>query len=134
MRILIIDDHGPFVGSLTRLLTEQIEGVEIASAGTLAEGIQTAKTWNADVTLLDPGLPDATMEEALSSIDTEFPPPVIVVTGYPDEDNQLMKLAYAHGAQNFFQKRVLNGNLIQSIHSAYLRYKLYVHPHALTRK
>ena len=127
MRILIVDDHAPFVESLKRLLTEQISNdplLEIRSAGTLDDGIAIANEWRADITLLDPGLPNYEMEEVLASIKTSFPPPVIVITAYPDEAGDLMKMAYRYGAQNFFLKRSLNGNLISSIHSAYLRYKL----------
>ena len=64
------------------------------------------------------------MEEVLAKIKTDFPPPVIVITAYPDESGELMKMAYRYGAQNFFQKKCLDGNLVSSIHAAYLRYRL----------
>lgn len=133
MRILVVDDHAAFVESLTSLLEEQLKAdplLEIRSAGDLQSGIALANEWRADITLLDPGLPNVEMEEVLASIKhgyggyPSFPPPVIVITAYPDESGELMKMAYRYGAQNFFQKRSLNGNLISSIHSAYLRYKL----------
>lgn len=126
MRILIVDDHAEFVGSLTKLLTIQMKecAPEIRSASNLDDGIALANQWQADITLLDPGLPNYEMEEVLAAIKESFPPPVIVITAYPDEAGELMKMAYRHGAQNFFQKKALDGNLISSIHSAYLRYKL----------
>ena len=125
MKILIVDDHAPFVDGLRNLLQQQIEGLEVETAGTLKAAIRIANDWQADITLLDPGLPDATMEDVLSHIESDFPPPVIVITGYPDPDGELLKLSYRYGAMDFFEKRTLNGNLIRSIHNNYLRYKLH---------
>ena len=127
MKLLIVDDHPGFVASLRKLLEEQLREdplLEIRSADNLDDGIAMANEWRADITLLDPGLPNYEMEEVLGKIKTSFPPPVIVITAYPDETGELMKMAYRYGAQNFFQKKSLNGNLISSIHSAFLRYKL----------
>ncbi len=126
MKILLIEDHAATARSIQSLILSQIKGVEIEVASNLDAGIRIALDWRADITVLDPGLPGISREDALSRI-KEFPPPVIVVTGYQD-NGELLKLAYSNGALGFFEKRSLSGNLIQSIHDNYLHYALYVRP------
>jgi DNA-binding NarL/FixJ family response regulator len=126
MKILLIEDHADTARSIRALIQSQIKDVEIETASNLDAGVRIAKDWAADITILDPGLPGVTREEALERIN-EFPPPVIVVTGYQD-NGELLKLAYRKGCLGFFEKRSLNGNLIQSIHDNYLHYALYVRP------
>ncbi len=131
MKILIIDDDANFVRGLIGLIAEQMKDAPpmIESAATLARGIEIAQTWDADITLLDPGLPDSdSPEDSLKSIDNgDLPPPVIVITGRSKEE--LLRLAYKYGAMDFFEKQYLNGNLIRSIHNNYLRYRLHPRHH-----
>jgi FixJ family two-component response regulator len=106
------------------MLTKGIDKVQLETAGTRLEGIRLAQEWEAEVTLLDPGLPGATEEQVLSAIDDgDFPPPVIVITSSTDPG--LFVRSIEAGAMNFFQKDHLSGNLIQSIHNNYLRYVLH---------
>jgi DNA-binding NarL/FixJ family response regulator len=126
MKILLIEDHADTARSIRALIKSQIRDVEIEVAANIDAGLRIAKDWQADITILDPGLPGISREDAVARI-SEFPPPVIVVTGYQD-NGELLKLAYRNGALGYFEKRSLNGNLVQSIHDNYLHYALYVRP------
>lgn len=127
MKILIVEDHLPTIQGLANLISSQIHNAQFKIATNLADGLRIAKEWTADITLLDPGLPDSgkNMDDVFNSI-ILFPPPVIVVTGMPDTNHELLLRSYASGAHNFFEKRAISGNLISAIHSAYLRYNLFV--------
>ncbi len=78
--ILIIDDDRMIRESLTRIFVKL--GHNVKGAGTLKEGLSTAKSDNFDVVFLDLQLPDGTGIEILSSLKTTpSSPEVIIVTG-----------------------------------------------------
>ena len=137
MRVLIIEDHKESAGAMCKVLRQRLKenadssvaGIECQIAGSLSEGLSKAVDFRADITILDPGLPDCTYEEAAKAIPL-FPPPVIVVTDYVDDGASSYQLfCYQNGAANYFTKRQLRETivtkegqkLIEAITKAYWR-------------
>lgn len=128
MRILIIEDDPVQADTLGKLL--QAAGcngsreMEIEIARDLAEGITISHRMKPDVCYLDLCLPDASMDEVVHSIKKIYPP-VIVVSGMDDPNQDLKLRCFAHGAQNYFQKqkdmRLLVPHLISTGAAAHLR-------------
>jgi len=130
--ILVIEDQADIAHTLCRLITRKIPFAECRIAHTFHEGLTKANEDRADLTLLDIHLPDADIDEVITSI-PKFPRPVIVVTEMDDPDNLLMDYCYAYNAENFFEKRNLikivstwdaemtSRQLVSSIASAHFR-------------
>lgn len=106
MRILIVEDHEATAASLRKLLAEKIPGVVCRTVATLQEGLDCAKEFGANVTLLDLGLPDVARDQVIASIPL-FPPPVICLTEMDDPDFIIEMACYDNMAQNFFSKKFL---------------------------
>lgn len=111
MKILIIEDNEEAAKGLCRLLHERMDFVDCKIAGTLAEGKLEAVAFQADVTVMDILLPDASREEVLESINL-LPPPVVVVSALVDDDPDLAALCWAHGAKGVLSKRGLLDKII----------------------
>ena len=88
-KVLVIDDDSDFVESIVNLL--EARGYAVASASNGKEGVQTAKTENPDVILLDVMM--TTKDEGfnvareLHGIEALKNTPVIMVTGVRKEMN-----------------------------------------------
>lgn len=106
MKILIIEDEEETGPALCKLLRSRMDFVECMVVTTLAEGRREAVSFQADITVLDVMLPDASREEVLEAIN-ELPPPVIVVSALLDSDPDLAALCWAHGAKGVLSKRGL---------------------------
>lgn len=106
MKILIIEDNAAEASALCRLLHERMEFVDCRIAGTWSEGKRIAHEFQADVTVSDIELPDATREEVLRGI-KDLPPPVVIVSAYLDDDADLVAQCWAHGAKGVLSKRDL---------------------------
>lgn len=128
MKILLIEDDPVQSDTLAKLLLEAgcKGGKEMAIeiAGNLAEGIAMSHQLHPDVCYLDLCLPDAAMDEVIGAINKIYPP-VIVVSGMDDPNQDLKLKCFAHGAQNYFQKqkdmRLLIPHLISTGAAAHLR-------------
>ena len=132
LRILIVEDHADSAEALCRIFKLRIPGCVCILAGDLEDGLTKAKTANADITILDLGLPKSRDYHHVIESIPEFPPPVIVITDLPDEDSAIELKCYAYQAQNFFSKTelrqtiILNegAELIKSITKAHYRHVL----------
>lgn len=113
MRILIIEDHEAEATGLCKLLSKRLLcPVECFFAGTLEAGTRMAVEVNPDITILDPGLPDCTYEEAAQAIPF-MPPPVIVVTDFDDDANATFeRFCYSQDAASYLSKKELRETII----------------------
>lgn len=85
VRVLIVDDHGDYADSLALLLSRM--GAETLCAYSGADGIEKARMWNAEVMLVDLGLPDMMGYEVAQSIRSDPRGKgvlLIAVTGFSD--------------------------------------------------
>ncbi len=114
MKILIVEDLQSSALALSRILTLRLGGeVIIAFAHNFAELKTQCHEFNADITVLDPGMPDATRIEVVSYI-PEMPPPVIVVTDFEDDgDHSFERFCYTKMAQNYFTKKELRETIVK---------------------
>lgn len=113
MRILIIEDHEAEATALCKLLTKRLLcPVECSFAGTLEAGLKMAVEINPDITILDPGLPDCTYEEAAKAIPF-MPPPVIVVTDFDDDATATFeRFCYSQSAASYLSKTQLRETIV----------------------
>ncbi|WP_035791542.1 response regulator transcription factor [Kitasatospora mediocidica] len=81
--VLLIEDDEPIRTSLTRSLTRL--GHQVDSAGTAVEGIGLAVQQNADIVVLDLGLPDVDGLQALTMLRAAISVPVVIATARDDE-------------------------------------------------
>ena len=106
MRFLIVEDEYETRQTLAKLLQKLLPKIVIFHAKNLAEGIRISHKVKADITLLDPGLPDVSdyhiIGEAIKN--GLFYPPVIITTGFPDYDKSREIYYMKCGAQQVFHK------------------------------
>ena len=126
MKILLIEDDKVQAETLAKLLDKaSAQKVEIFIAHALREGID--KSWEvlADVTYLDLCLPDAVDWKVVAHSIPKMYPPVIIVTGMDDPDQEIKLECFTYGAQNFFQKqrdmKLLVPHLLSTGAAAHLR-------------
>jgi two-component system NtrC family response regulator len=99
--VLIIDDDELMVSSLS-LMVRRL-GHEAASAGSLGEGVEMARSRDFDVIFLDVRMPDGNGLEVLPRIAaTPTAPEVIIVTGFGEPDGA--ELAIKSGAWDYIEK------------------------------
>ena len=117
-RILIIDDELAIRESLQTLL--ELEGYEIAIAGTAREGMAEIGERSFDVVLLDLALPDKNGMEVLADIRSLHPDQaIIMITAYGTVENAVR--AMQSGATNFIQKPWDNEKLLADVRRAVAR-------------
>ena len=109
--ILLVEDDDADARLVTRSLTPYARRASVARATSLKE----ARAWlhrNAcDVVLLDLSLPDSFGLETVTRLHADAPSlPLVVLTGYDDEDFALDILA--HGAQDYLVKGQTDGPLM----------------------
>ncbi len=113
--ILIIDDEPGICESLQVLL--ELEGYQVETAGTAAEGSVRLATRPFDLVLLDFALPDRNGLEVLSDIRERDPAQsVIMITAYGTVENAVR--AVQSGANNFIQKPWDNEKLLADVRAA----------------
>jgi DNA-binding NarL/FixJ family response regulator len=84
--VLIVDDHRMFVDSLVRLLEDEADLVVVAVASSIAEAIESVRTHDPDVVLLDYRLPDGDAPACIARLRTLAPAArVLVMTGLGDD-------------------------------------------------
>ena len=99
--ILIIDDDESVCYSLSRMVCRM--GHEATCAGTLAAGLEKARSSPFDVVFLDVRMPDGNGLDCLPKIqEAASSPEVIIMTGFGDPDSA--ELAIKSGAWDYVQK------------------------------
>ena len=88
--VLMIEDEDAIVAPLTESLTR--EGFAPVTAGTIAEGLQIARTQAPDLVLLDVMLPDGSGFDALRELRSMGSTPVIMLTARGDEADRVAGL------------------------------------------
>ncbi|WP_461210686.1 sigma-54-dependent transcriptional regulator [Desulfocurvus sp. DL9XJH121] len=113
-RVLIIDDDGPILNSLSRCFEDM--GHKALTADSLARGRALAET-GVDVIYLDLGLPDGDGREAIGELAAApGSPEIIVLTGH--DDNYGAREAMEHGAWDYIQKPASPASIRASLTSA----------------
>src|SRR5580704_454390 len=113
--VLIVDDEAEIRESLQTLL--EMEGYEVATAGTGEDGLAQMAEQPFDLILLDLTLPGRNGMEILSEIRAqEARLPVIMITAYGTVENALR--AMKSGAANFVQKPWDNEKLLADVRAA----------------
>lgn len=80
LRILLVEDHEPTRGTLTRLLVRR--GHEVASAGSVATALELAGRRPFDLVISDIGLPDGSGHELMQTLRAEHQLTGIALSGY----------------------------------------------------
>jgi DNA-binding NtrC family response regulator len=112
MRILIIDDEPVLQDVLATLLRR--EGLEVAQAGTAAEGLRQAEEIDVDLVLLDLMLPDRPGMEVLQELKRRDPECVVVViTAYSSVETAIT--AMREGAFHYIAKPFKNQEVVLTV-------------------
>ena len=86
MRVLLVDDHEVVRGGLRALLESHDDLEVVAEAGTVAEAIARARTFEPDVVVMDVRLPDGSGVEACREIRSRMPSTnVLMLTSFSDD-------------------------------------------------
>lgn len=123
-RLLIVEDDAASANALKEILESPDNGpFAVQLASTAAEACEIVERREADVVLLDLGLPDARDLEALMRLhECVTETPVIVLTGNGDE--RLALEALNHGAEDYLLKAALDrAALVRSIRYAIERHR-----------
>jgi DNA-binding NarL/FixJ family response regulator len=107
MKVLVVDDHALIRQGLRTVLSQlgqPGEPVEVIEAGGYAEALERiAATPELDLVLLDLRMPGVSGFVALADIEDRYPDlPVVIMTG--DEEPELVREAFDHGALGFIPK------------------------------
>ena len=118
IRVVIADDHLLFAEALSTLLDRHERIDVVGSAATGREAIDQALTLNADVVVMDVGMPGADGLETTRRLRTIAPRTrVIVLTGLTDSD--LQQRAADAGASALLTKGAADREVIDAIISVY---------------
>ncbi len=98
--ILIIEDEAPLRRFLVPTLTTQ--GYQVDVAGTGAEGIVLARSYNPDIILLDLGLPDKDGLEVLRELRNWSRKPILIISARNQEKDKVSALDL--GADDYLTK------------------------------
>jgi DNA-binding NarL/FixJ family response regulator len=112
-RVLIVDDHQRFRRTARRRL--EADGWEVVGeAGDAAGALRAVARLDADVVLLDVGLPDASGLDVARDLCARDPEMAIVVISTHDSEDY-RELALASGARGFLAKAGLSGAALEEI-------------------
>ena len=118
IRVLIADDHRLFAEALSTLLERHDRIEVVGSAATGAEAIDRALMLDADVVVMDVGMPGVDGVETTRRLRTIAPRKrVIVLTGLTDAD--LERRAAEAGASALLTKGAADRDVIDAIISVY---------------
>lgn len=112
--ILIIEDDEVIAEFIGAILKKEQHTIRVAYSG--LEGLATFRMWNADLLLLDLGLPDQDGIEVLKKIREVSQVPVIVISARDHEDNKVMALDL--GADDYITKPFGTSELLARIRTA----------------
>jgi DNA-binding response OmpR family regulator len=99
-RILVVDDDRETVDLLAQSLTQ--EGFSVSTAQTGTEGIETVRSKDPEIILLDVNLPDINGFEVLRRLRRESDVPVIMLTARGEEIDRIVGLEI--GADDYLPK------------------------------
>ncbi|MFL5830290.1 MAG: response regulator transcription factor [Solirubrobacteraceae bacterium] len=112
-RVLIVDDHPRFRQTARRTL--EADGWEVVGeAGDGAGALRAVDALDADVVLLDVGLPDVSGLDVARDLRAQNPELAVVVVSTHDSDDY-RELALASGARGFLAKSGLSGAALEEI-------------------
>ncbi len=110
-RAVLIEDAPEFVAMITELL--RTEGLEVTSASTAEQGLQTVRSVEPDLIVLDLALPDNDGVEILRNLRQFSDAYVVILTGRSDEIDLLVGLAV--GADDYMTKPFSSRELVARI-------------------
>ena len=114
LRLLVVDDHEVVRRGLVALLERRVAFSVVAQAGTVAEAIEAARTYQPDLVIMDIRLPDGSGIEATREIRAENPAiRVLILTSYPDEE--AVFAAIVAGASGYLLKKTRARDLIAAL-------------------
>ena len=107
MKVLVVDDHALIRQGLKPVLAQlgqPGETVEVLEASGYAEALERiGATPDLDLVLLDLRMPGVSGFVALADIEDRYPDvPVVIMTG--EEEPELVREAFEHGALGFIPK------------------------------
>ncbi len=112
--VLVVDDETDFLATYERLLRRQ--GCDVITATTRVAGIDAVGRTRPHLVISDVRLPDGSgLDVVRAARDVLNPPAVIVVTGYPSEQNR--RAALAAGASVFLSKPFAASALMAAVQS-----------------
>jgi two-component system invasion response regulator UvrY len=113
-KILMVDDHAMVRTGLKSILEDELPGVEVKEAGSAQEGLAMLKGYDADLVVLDLGLPDRSGLDVLKRVHHEWPSlPVLVLSMY-SEDQYGLRVMRA-GAAGYLTKASAPENLLVAV-------------------
>ncbi len=114
-RILIVDDDPEFVALIGKYIRSR--GLDVSSAGSAQEAMDSIRDSEPDVALIDVKLPDRSGVDLVGEVKSiNEAIPVIMVSGYGDP--KLVVAAMRAGASDYVQKPVDHDELLRKIHEA----------------
>lgn len=109
--ILLVEDNPADAILIRRLVRTAAPDFRVTHVATLADSIAQLQANEADVILLDLGLPDSEGMETLARTRAQVPnTPIIVITG--TGETELGVKARLGGAQDFYAKEFLDSDLL----------------------
>lgn len=114
MRVLLVDDHEVVRGGLRAMLEAHEDLEVVGEAGTVADAIAHARTFEPDVVVMDVRLPDGSGVEACREIRSRMPDTsVLMLTSFSDD--QALFDSIMAGAAGYVLKQVRGSDLVDSI-------------------
>ena len=114
VRVLVVDDYGPWRQQVCSILQTRPELSVVAEAADGLEAVQKAQELNPDLILLDIGLPNLDGLEAAKRIRQAAPDArIIFVTQNRDKD--LVRAALSTGAQGYILKTDAGSELLPAV-------------------
>ena len=113
-RILIVDDHPLIRRGIEAALSPRAHWEVVASAGTLAEGLEYLKDLKPDIAIVDLGLPDGSGFEFLAQTKQHAPAVKVIVSSMRDEFI-FARRCIAEGARGYVAKQDSDESLVGAI-------------------
>lgn len=114
IRILLVDDHEIVIDGLRAVLEAHDDIEVVADAGSVADAVSRAVTFEPDVVLLDVSLPDGRGPEACREIRRRLPDTQVLMLTSFEDDGALFESIMA-GAAGFLLKQVRSPELLDAI-------------------
>ncbi|HTT49082.1 MAG TPA: response regulator [Pseudolabrys sp.] len=119
IRVLVIDDEAPILRFLKPAL--EANNYEVATAGTVAEGIKRVAAEAPDIVLLDLGLPDGDGKDVIRRAREWSDVPIVVLSARERETEKIESLDL--GADDYVNKPFNIGELLARMRTA-LRHRM----------
>ena len=92
IRLLLVDDHAVIRTGLRMLLGNENDVEIVGEAGTGHEALDSVRSLDPDVVLMDIGLPDLSGIEVTRTIRTNFPRTVVVALTIHEDEEYFFKM------------------------------------------